>query len=91
MIDVTTYGDTSANKIVSIDIDKIALVQRQTSGIIGKDFTALFLVGLPAFQVIESREEVKRRILEARALRVAQAEWVMRSDPEMLKPQGTLT
>lgn len=70
MIDVTTYGDTTgAEKIVSIDIDKIALVQRQSAGIIGRDFTAIFLVGLPPYQVVETREEVKKRILEARALR----------------------
>lgn len=73
MIDVTAFGATGPEKNVCIDIDKIALIQRQISGIIGKDFTAIFLVGLPPYQVVEKREEVKRRILEARALRAKMA------------------
>lgn len=82
---MTTYGDTTgAEKIVSIDIDKIALIQRQKGTMIGTDFTAIFMVGLPPYQVVETREEVKKRILVARALRAKMA----REELE-ITPMGT--
>jgi hypothetical protein len=66
MIEVTTAGSCiGAEKRVLIDIDKITLLQRQTPAT-GNDFTAIFLSGMPPYSAVETPDEIRERIFEAR-------------------------
>lgn len=71
MIRLTTAPPhTGAEKEVSLNIDNIMLVQRQTP-VTGSDFTAIFfnVAGNPPYRVTETEVQVYEKVREARAFR----------------------